>query len=559
VSEPSSAARPGWVHKRDGRVVPFDADQISRDLFAATEHLGQPDAFLARELTDSVVHFLSQETEGTIPTTGQIVESVVKTVRELGHPKLAQVFAQHSRSERRDLPGTAEAGAVGASLGNLSELIDQAQAPAELAWELSRGCLREYSLRTVFSRDLAAAHAAGLLQLGNLQTPRELAGHVLGPADLASDVMVRIHEVRSLAGALVALDGPDYALAADPDWQSRLPTFVRQLRLALEATGLCAVVNLNCQIPPPGIHGPADGPLFTGPVRAGVHRAEVADCLLEAILAAAIPGRVDWHLSEDDFRDESRLIRVCRRAAENAPMGFVLDRPRRPTSLAEGLDRQHSATLLSVGVNLPALTGQPRKGAPALVLHKLGSLVRLALAAGSQKRDFLRHHGRDLTQGFLLDRARLVLVPVGLAAAAGRLTGQGLAEPGALALARQVLQTLRQAAEEESRHRYLECCIDSAYGFSLEEKREGLRSENSAGVTGWEMDAPARSQIRLAGQLQAEVRGGTAAVLLDPDLSISAEELADLLRFAREQPELTRLQFVRPSTPPRPLPALWEG
>ena len=37
-----------WVAKRDGRVEPFEADKIRRALFAASESLGQADAFLAR-------------------------------------------------------------------------------------------------------------------------------------------------------------------------------------------------------------------------------------------------------------------------------------------------------------------------------------------------------------------------------------------------------------------------------------------------------------------------------------------------------------------------------
>ncbi|HZY85346.1 MAG TPA: ATP cone domain-containing protein, partial [Gemmataceae bacterium] len=57
-------APPTWVYKRDGRLVPFDADKISRALFAAAEGLGRADAFLARELADAVVHFLTAEGEG---------------------------------------------------------------------------------------------------------------------------------------------------------------------------------------------------------------------------------------------------------------------------------------------------------------------------------------------------------------------------------------------------------------------------------------------------------------------------------------------------------------
>ncbi len=59
---------PAWVHKRDGRQEPFDADKISRALFAASESLRRPDAFLARELTDGVVHFLTEEADESAAT-----------------------------------------------------------------------------------------------------------------------------------------------------------------------------------------------------------------------------------------------------------------------------------------------------------------------------------------------------------------------------------------------------------------------------------------------------------------------------------------------------------
>src|SRR5262249_57925172 len=103
-------APPAWVHKRDGQLVPFDADKISRALFAAAESLGRPDAFLARELADGVVHFLTAESEGVTPTTEQISELVIKVVRELGQPALAEAFARfgHGRSRLSAKPQAAE-------------------------------------------------------------------------------------------------------------------------------------------------------------------------------------------------------------------------------------------------------------------------------------------------------------------------------------------------------------------------------------------------------------------------------------------------------------------
>jgi hypothetical protein len=72
MTDPDPPAPPAWVYKRDGRLVPFEADKISRALFAAGESLGRPDAFLARELADGVVHFLAAEGGSASPTTGQV-------------------------------------------------------------------------------------------------------------------------------------------------------------------------------------------------------------------------------------------------------------------------------------------------------------------------------------------------------------------------------------------------------------------------------------------------------------------------------------------------------
>src|SRR4051812_28151959 len=87
---------PAWVSKRDGRLVPFDGDRISRALFAAGESIGAPDAFLARELADGVVHFVAMDSGGETPTTARISEVVEQVVRELGHPALARAFARQA-------------------------------------------------------------------------------------------------------------------------------------------------------------------------------------------------------------------------------------------------------------------------------------------------------------------------------------------------------------------------------------------------------------------------------------------------------------------------------
>ena len=106
LMKPFEPAAPTWVHKRDGRTVPFEADRISRALFAAGERCGRPDAFLARELADAVVHFLADEADNKVPTTTQVREVVVKVLGGLGQHALVEAFEQFDR--RRNRPGGAE-------------------------------------------------------------------------------------------------------------------------------------------------------------------------------------------------------------------------------------------------------------------------------------------------------------------------------------------------------------------------------------------------------------------------------------------------------------------
>ena len=143
---------PSWVYQRDGRLVPFDPDRITLTLFDATTSLGAGDAFLARELTEGILYFLADETGGVIPTTTQLSELVAKVVRELGHPGLARAFA----GGRQHAPQPADRGRHGVAFHIPADLPGPEVVPA---------CLRQYALQAVFSRDLVAAQAEGLITL----------------------------------------------------------------------------------------------------------------------------------------------------------------------------------------------------------------------------------------------------------------------------------------------------------------------------------------------------------------------------------------------------------
>jgi hypothetical protein len=527
--------------KRDGQLVPFDADKISRGLFAAGESLGRPDAFLARELTDGIVHFLAAEDDGTPLTTARVAELTVKVVRELGHPALAEAFAAFGRQREEERPPVAAPG------GEVVLSYPQGLALAEVL----ASCVRSYSLQSVYARDLVAAQADGLLTLTGLDHPSELEGCVLGPwppeSGASAGLADAVEAARHVAGRFVALDSPEYVLARSAGPDAR--TFTRELGVGLRISGLSAVVNLNANAPPLWDGELAGGPLFAGQPDGVVseRRTTLADELLNA-LREGFRGRVrvDWHLGGSDFAPEaqSRLERVALAASQGAPVVFVFDRPGRSVALAEGIDRDNPAALLTVGLHLPRLAGQAGVGGdPERFLKKLESLARLALSAGVQKRAFLRGQERTradeapevpaLSAGFLLERARLVVEPVGLEEVARTFTGSGLVAGGAgLEFGRQVVVRLRDVLRHDGRQTLMETCVDGPGSLTL--SRDGE-------------PATVRDQLRAAGKLHAAAGGGTLTLPLPDENRSDPVAVAECLRLAWQRSEVVRLRFVRQS------------
>lgn len=476
---------PAFVRCRDGRLIPFDPDIISRTLFQATARLGRPDAFLARELTDGLLHFLATDAD-PIPTTEQIRELAIKVVRELGQPALAAALSEQPPATP-PTPGS------------------------------------------LFGPDLVAAHHDGLLVLGGLDTPLELASCVLKPPD-------RVATLRQVCGQTAVIDGPEHVLT---EQGGSVSDFARELVEGLHAAHLKAVVNLNTS-PPPWADDLAEGPLFAAQRRTPDPNdvARTAEQLLEMLTVD--PVRVDWHLSAEDFAPDRRprLHRVVERALAQYAIGFVFDRPRRAIALAEGVDRRHPAVLLSVGLDLHQLAvqvlpglrvGQGRVDDAAVqrFLSKLPSLARMALSAALQKRDYLRRQAHDrpaLTRGFLLDRARLMVTPIGLEKLVQLLLGRGLGSgSGTLELTRRVVGRLRDVLRVEGQAVRLTTCLDG-----LDE-------------AAWNAGATVEQQLQTAGHLHAGGDTGTAILGVQPELTVEAA--ADLLRLAWERTEVVRLIF----------------
>ena len=533
---------PAWVHKRDGRLVPFEADKISRSLFAATEEIGRPDAFLARELTDGVLHFLSGEAEERIPTTADVAELVTKVVRELGQPALARAYADFTRTGK-ERPAKA---------------ISLQFAPTDPLPSILADCRRAYALNAVFTRDLAAAQQDGLLTLAGLDAPLELAAST--PAPLAP-LVERLLEVRQHTAGVVALDGVEHTLARSPlSAESAAAGFVRELEAGLGGTGLRAVVNLNVPAPPPWADDLADGPLFAGqrsdadPGRL----AALADALLPALAHGSAPARIDWHLSEQRLRPRIGRAPAPGRPAGRGRRGAGVrlrptapprrpgrgHRPQAPGAAADGrpapaaprrtAGRERRPGAVPAKARQPGAAGAECRGAEARLpappcRRPAGADARLLprpRPADGGTRRTRRRRATAHRQGIVRRQGAGVRPSDRAAAARGAARGRAGVP-----------------------HRHLP---RRARRVHLRRREPGEPSA-VAGLTPWDATAPVKAQLRAAGALHAAAEGGTAAVLLDAERPPSAEQVVEWLRGAWAGTDVGRVCFVRPAAAHRQL------
>ncbi len=443
---------PAWVRQGDGSLEPFDADRICGALFRVGERLGRPDAFLARELTDGVVHFLQAEHEGGIATVADVREVVVKVVRELGKPHLARAYEEATPPRIGPVRPPEPSGPGG------------------------------------FSRELLSAHAEGLLVLGGLDTPAKLTARVLPWPRSADDLEPTLARMQAVVAETLVLDGPEYWLARvalSPE------AFLARVESVLRQGGLTGVLNLNVAVPPAALGELAPGPLFGEPTEGQPH-GEVA---LRLIALAGEPWRIVWHLANAGTTAPAR-----------AGIEYVPGRARRQVPLDEGLDRTAGGLLLRVGVRLSRLP------AGESALDKVGTLARLALSAGVQRRAYLRRVSDGLLEGFLLDRALLQVVPLGL---------ETFVEP----IRRKLVRRLREVLRAEGGRVQLATCLE---GPTLD---LGELDLNDTDVT---------RRLRAIGQLHEAAGRGCLTLRITDDRQIPA-----WLALIESNTAIDRVRFVR--------------
>ncbi len=92
------------VKKRDGRIINFNEDRITRAIFLAATSVAEkenkrPDYRLAEELTQDVIKLINSKHSNNIPSVEDIQDAVVKVLIEKGHAKTSEEYIVY-RTER---------------------------------------------------------------------------------------------------------------------------------------------------------------------------------------------------------------------------------------------------------------------------------------------------------------------------------------------------------------------------------------------------------------------------------------------------------------------------
>ena len=90
------------IKKRDGRIVSFSKDKISRAIFLAAKGVGGSDFETAEGLSDKVVNYvLSKIDNNEIPSVEFVQDCVEKILIKDGHAKTAKAYILHRDKRTR--------------------------------------------------------------------------------------------------------------------------------------------------------------------------------------------------------------------------------------------------------------------------------------------------------------------------------------------------------------------------------------------------------------------------------------------------------------------------
>lgn len=165
------------IVKRDGRIVPFNGDLITTAIWKAMRSLEEPNAALAKQLSDQVIVILTRKFTDELPTVEDVQDVVEEVLLDAQQHQLAKAYILYrkKRTDARELKDL---------LGNLSVVENYIN---DIDWRVRENSNMSYSLQglnvnitdkviskywlnTIYSHEIKTAHERGDFHIHDLGT-----------------------------------------------------------------------------------------------------------------------------------------------------------------------------------------------------------------------------------------------------------------------------------------------------------------------------------------------------------------------------------------------------
>ncbi len=444
-----------WVQKRDGRIVPFQAEKIADAIFAAAKAVGGEDRRQAEVLAGQVIHLLQQKVLAQeVPQVEEIQDLVEKVLIEQGHARTAKAYILYRNHRTRIREAKSEL------MDAVSEIFQEAGSDTQVCstplgklQRIAIAASERYCLHNLLPRDFSLAHqrcrihidrlahyttavTAAVIDLRQLLDQGQQVGRIrvpqlLQPHDLAQAIQALIAAAQSETLEEILFANLDQAFATMCRRQ-RLVMDSRQLRSF--AQRLLSHVGLT---------------LMTGSAQplkvcfsVGLESSELGQQLIRALLGVLAQGRsgaaiqfiyqledgVNWAPGDKGYPNTCLARQVAQQCGNPSFVYFSTLGPDDVQFLASGTRLEMTSPILisRTYVNLPRLALEAENGRDFLAgIDAIFSLVAKQVVHRSEILTALQPSDLPLTalQGSAtrqlppLAMALLLLVPIGIAEA----------------------------------------------------------------------------------------------------------------------------------------------
>ena len=271
-----NSSRLDYIRKRDGRVVPFNAEKITDAVFNAAKAVGGTNRDTAAQITESLIGILEVIfKDGRIPTVENVQDLVEKILIERGHARVAKAYILYREQHRKIREGK---DLLNEGLRLVEDYLDRSD------WRVNENSNMSYSLQGLNNHIAAAVTAKYWLE--RIYPPEVREAHV--------SCDVHIHDLGLLSAYCVGWDLKDLLLRGF----GGVPGKVESRPAKHFRSALGQVVNFfyTLQGESAGAQAFANFDTYLAPfIRYdGLEYDEVRQCLQEFIFNMNIPTRVGF-------------------------------------------------------------------------------------------------------------------------------------------------------------------------------------------------------------------------------------------------------------------------